>query len=110
MNKISDGRIEVADDNEPAGHIGTAGEEFNGGEVQNHDEAPVGNGLYHRPFPTSGRLLFCHILLHFVFPFPLRSPNSTLYQPLYAVGTTKPRPTGSRQMPLTSNKLADPDR
>jgi hypothetical protein len=45
-----------------------------------------------------------------VFPFPLRSPNSTLYQPLYAVGTTKPRPTGSRQMPLTSNKLADPDR
>src|ERR1700679_3700780 len=68
MDKISDGRIDVADDNEPAGHISASGEELDRGEVQNHDEAPVGNRLHHRPFPASGRLLW---LLYFLHSVPL---------------------------------------
>jgi hypothetical protein len=68
MDKISDGRIDVADDNEPASHIGAAGEEFDGGKVQNHDEAPIGNGLHHRPFPASGGLFF---FLNFPHSIPL---------------------------------------
>jgi len=65
MDKISDSRIDIADDNEPAGHIGTAGEELDGGKVQNHDDRPIGNGFDHRPFPATGTLLFCHGLFHF---------------------------------------------
>jgi hypothetical protein len=64
MDKISDGRIDVADDNEPAGHIGASGKELDGGKVQNHDEAPVGNSFDHRPFPAPGTLLWFSDLLH----------------------------------------------
>jgi len=113
MDKISDGRIDIADNDEPTSHIGASGKEFNGGKVQNHDEAPVGDGFHHRSFPTPGTLLlfpdFPHLAPLWLLwygsiadtPAPAQPFNSSLFdQPVQVIGQ------GTAGLPQFGGQLA----
>jgi hypothetical protein len=68
VDEISDGRIDIADNDESPGHRGVPRKDLYRRKIQHHDEEPVGDGFHHRSFPMFRMFLFIPFdFSHFVF-------------------------------------------